>query len=77
MLENLKRPDRVKTCAIRTILNKLAPSDYDILTKALADPLWSNDGLATGLREAGISVSANTIKRHRKGLCSCVRDTNA
>lgn len=77
MLENLRRPDRLRTCAVVTILNRLAPSDYDILTNALADPLWSNEALATGLREAGLSISANTLKRHRKSLCSCGRPADA
>lgn len=71
MLENLKRPERVTTCAVRTILYKLSPDDYVILTDALADQLWSNDALARGLADNGLTISPNSIKRHRAGLCSC------
>jgi hypothetical protein len=71
MLENLKKPERQSSCIIRSILYKLNPEDYQILTDALVDPEWSAQALATGLRENGIIVAANSIVRHRKGGCSC------
>ena len=71
MLENLKKPERQSTCIVRTILYKLGPEDYQILTDALGDSEWSAAALATGLRENGIVIAANSIVRHRKGGCSC------
>jgi hypothetical protein len=71
MLENLKKPERQSTCIVRTILYKLGPDDYQILTDALVDPEWSAAALATGLKENGIVIAPNSIVRHRKGGCSC------
>jgi hypothetical protein len=71
MLENLKKPQRESSCIVRSILYKLSPEDYQILTDALADSSWSAQALATGLRENGIIVAPNSIIRHRKGGCSC------
>lgn len=71
MLENLKKPERQSTCIVRTILYKLGPEDYQILSDALVDLEWSAQALATGLRENGVTIAANSITRHRKGGCSC------
>lgn len=72
MLEGLKpEPYRVP-CKIRTILNSLDETDKELLLGYLDDvDTWNDPGLAGALTTRGMKVSAKTLGRHRKRLCSC------
>jgi hypothetical protein len=71
MLEDLKPPIRIPTCAVRTIRNKLDKKDQEILDGALANPDFNSGALARELSSRGLRISDVSILRHRKKECSC------
>ena len=72
MLEDLKPPEYVTPCAIRTMLEKLDEADQRILLDALANPeAWGNSALAKALTDRGLRISEKPIRKHRNKLCSC------
>jgi hypothetical protein len=54
------------TCAL---LADLQPKESQALADALADPRFSNAGLARILKDEGYSIASSTIGRHRRGEC--------
>jgi hypothetical protein len=72
MLENLTPPVSVLPCKVRTILGNLESTDRDILISALNDRLaWKDYVLSEQLTQRGVSVSPNSIRKHRRLQCSC------
>ena len=72
MLEDLKPPEYVTPCAIRTMLEKLDEADQRILLDALANSeAWGNSALAKALTDRGLRISEKPIRKHRNKLCSC------
>lgn len=72
MLEDLQPPTKGYTCKVRTIRNGLDKKDQEILDAALADlNNWPSKTLSNALSARGLTVTDNSIARHRKGLCSC------
>jgi hypothetical protein len=71
MLEGLKPPTRIPTCAVRTLRNKLEKKDQEILDGALANPDFNSGALARELSSRGLRISDVSILRHRKKECSC------
>jgi hypothetical protein len=72
MLEGLTPPERVPSCAVRTVREKLDQHDKVIFDKALADfHAWPHKTLAVALRERGVQISDKPIRMHRSGKCSC------
>jgi hypothetical protein len=71
MLEGLKPPTRIPTCAVRTLRNKLEKKDQEILDDALANPDFNSGALARELSSRGLRISDVSILRHRKKECSC------
>jgi hypothetical protein len=71
MLEDLTPPKPIRTCAVRTLIDKLEKKDQEILRTALGNPDWSSKALARELTYRGLSVSDQPILRHRKKECSC------
>lgn len=72
MLENLEPPKKNFTCRIRTIMSELEPKDAKILAEALSDPIsWQANTLSKALKQRGIQVGQESIRRHRDGSCSC------
>lgn len=72
ILDNLEPTDKSVTCRLVQIADKLEPTDSAVLFDALADKVkWSSNGLAEALNKRGINVSAETIRRHRIGVCPC------
>jgi hypothetical protein len=71
MLEDLKPPLRIGSCAVRTIRNKLEKKDQEILDEALANSDFNSGALARELSSRGLRISDVSILRHRKKECSC------
>jgi hypothetical protein len=71
MLEDLKPPQRISSCAVRTLRNKLDKKDQEILDGALANPEFNSGALARELSSRGLKISDVSILRHRKKGCSC------
>jgi hypothetical protein len=71
MLEDLKPPKRIATCAVRTLREKLDKKDQAILDAALENPEFTSGGLARELSSRGLRIADVSIIRHRKKGCSC------
>jgi hypothetical protein len=71
MLENLTPPNRVRPCAVRTMLTQLEKKDKEILVAALLNQDWAALTLAKELTSRGLLISDGAINRHRKEICSC------
>jgi hypothetical protein len=71
MLENLKPPIRIRTCAVRTILAQIEKKDQEIFLSAIASEDWPALTLAKELTARGLLISDGAISRHRKEICSC------
>ena len=72
MLEDLKPPEYVTPCAIRTMLEKLDEADQRILLDALANSeAGGKSALAQALSDRGLRISEKPIRKHRNRLCSC------
>lgn len=73
MLENLEPSSSKKgQCRVRTVANELDPKDSQHLWDYVNDTdNWSAYGLTGALKKVGVSISVNSILRHRNGLCSC------
>ena len=72
MLEDLKPTSRIRTCKVRTLRADLSESDQKILLDAVNDAdTWSINALVVALRDRGLTITRDTIDRHRRGVCSC------
>jgi hypothetical protein len=71
MLEDLKKPIQQRPCRTRAVLESMAPNDYDILITALNDLAWTSRQLSIELRRLGVTLSRDSIDRHRTKSCSC------
>lgn len=73
MLENLQPlTSKRGQCRVRTVAEELEPKDSQLLWDYVSDTTnWSAYGLASALKQVGVSISVNSILRHRNGLCSC------
>lgn len=58
-------------CKVRRILLSLDPDDQQILKDAIASPTWNINQLVLALKDRGISMSYNTLRRHEQKLCQC------
>jgi hypothetical protein len=71
MLSDMVPPKRIPSCRVRTILESLDTDDRKILESALLSDEWSGSALSSALKERGLVVSAEIIRQHRRGGCSC------
>jgi hypothetical protein len=71
LLSDLQLPKRQWPCAVRTVADTLEPADQDILLAAVMNPEWQYLSLERALAQKGVTLSQNTIKRHRLKGCSC------
>lgn len=65
---------RVKTgCKIRHILDTFSPEDQATLNEALQGPEdeFPSGRIMTALGDLDISVTKDTIIKHRRGRCAC------
>lgn len=71
MLGDMVPPVQVRACRVRTILESLDSADRKILEGLLVSDEWSGSALSSALKARGLIVSAETIRHHRRGGCSC------
>ena len=72
MLEGLQPISDKRSCRVRTLLNELDEKDAQILADAIKDEnRWSASGLSSALSSRRLSLSKDSIAKHRKGNCSC------
>jgi hypothetical protein len=77
MLENLTPPKRVQQCRVNVVLESLESKDREILSNALADlDNWGALTLAKALRDRGVDLKQEVIRRHRMKMCACSRISN-
>ena len=73
MLDDLKLPQRVGSCKVRTIKQILDVKDAEILEASVMDVRWPLTVLSRELNKRNISISDNSMRRHRLKECSCWR----
>lgn len=73
MLEDLAPPSRNKLCSISRQAKELSKKDQEILQEALDNPHWPHETLALDLSSKGFIVGKDVVRKHRKGMCACVR----
>jgi hypothetical protein len=72
MLEDLAPRNTKKVFKIEAIRNSLEPADQKLFDEYLEDVnRWSPSQLALALHTQGITISADTIRRHRQRLGLC------
>lgn len=77
MLENLQPRKRLFSCKVRNILSDLAEADAEILEAAIKNTrAWPANTLQNSLRDLGIHLGQESIRRHRSGTCSCSKTSS-
>ena len=68
-LSQVRRP----RCTFGIALDKLSPEDRALVQMALdADPeVYLSTGIEKWLAARGVKVNNHTLRRHRRGACSC------
>ena len=59
-------------CGVHRVLAKLDDADRQALLAALANPDFTASAISTALRAEGHHLLGDSIRRHRRGVCSCV-----
>lgn len=73
LLDGLTPVKDIEPCKVTKTVLALEPSDATSLTAAMVDERWSSSGLAIALRKRGVTLAADTIRRHREQACKCYR----
>ena len=60
-----------KPCGVKLVLGKLDKKDHATLVAVMADESVDSAHIYRALTVEGHSVSAQTIRRHRRKECSC------
>jgi len=71
LLDNLEPPKKVWPCRVRDAASELEPKDAKILMDAVMNKDWAYSTLENSLKDRGIQIGQQQIKRHRLGVCSC------
>lgn len=71
MLDDLKPPKKVGSCKVRTIKQLLNDKDATIFEASVMDEGWPLTVLSRELNKRNISISDNSLRRHRLKGCSC------
>lgn len=61
----------VPRCQMRTVLDKLPDGDKETLTNLLKDESVTGSAIARVLRGRGYQITEGSLRRHRRGECSC------
>jgi len=59
------------SCRVRVIAENLSDGDKDAFMDAVNNEDITAPAIERALRKNGISVAGTTIRRHRRGDCSC------
>ena len=73
LLEGLEKKKRVYTCRVRTFRETLEDSDKKILDDAMTSGEFTPHELSLALLDKGVKLSRDSLKRHMKGVCSCLK----
>lgn len=60
-------------CRIREIADSLPEGDKDAFVVAINDENITAPAIERALKKNGYSVAGTTIRRHRRGECSCAK----
>ena len=71
MLDDLQLPKKVGTCKVRSIKALLSDKDAAILENSVMDENWPLTVLSRELNKRNISISDNSLRRHRLKGCTC------
>lgn len=72
MLEGLAPKEKERICSLMLrAAEELDSNDMQILSTALENPRFSNNGLAEALTEKGFRATETQIRRHRIKKCAC------
>lgn len=61
----------VGVCGVKRGAYGLSPQDVKELEEMVDDPSWPAQTLQRRLRQEGIAVSDEAIKKHRARICQC------
>ena len=73
LLEDIREESAAKgpPCGLQPLMDSLSTADRTDLETALADQSIYGSTIAKVLRARGYSLADATLRRHRKGDCSC------
>lgn len=63
----------IPVCGFKTLYNTLTEEDQVDLEEAMADPTIQGSAIERALRQRGHTITSTTLRRHRRGDCSCGR----
>jgi hypothetical protein len=67
----LSKPPVHKTpCKFADWINSLNQDEQTAVKKAVLNPEWSLPQLAAGLKEYGLPVQVEALRKHRNGACN-------
>jgi hypothetical protein len=58
-------------CGVQSLLENLAEDDAEQVKAAFARADITHQAISRALKRRGLSLSAFTVGRHRRGICSC------
>lgn len=69
----LETSREIRTCKVGDIINSLCAEDQATLNEALDGPedLFPSGRIVTILATLGISITKDSIIKHRRGFCRC------
>lgn len=70
-LSNLGLAPTSKVCSIQRMLDQLPDEHRGAMAEAIMLPNQSRVGIRRILLELGFDIPADTIGRHRSGICKC------
>ena len=58
-------------CGVASVIAALEPADLEALTVALADDAFTATEIGRALRLEGHNIGDDSVRRHRRGSCTC------
>lgn len=71
LLDGITPPEPIRSCKVRTLLESLSDADQKILVEAMASESWTHMALASQLKNRGLDMTPETLRKHRQKRCSC------
>ena len=74
-LDFLKTPPIKKptACKVGIWLAGLSKENRDAMLQALSNYQWTSEELVRRLHPIGVNIGVTTLRKHRRGDCSCVQ----
>lgn len=70
-IRDAQRPRIGRPCTVGLAISAMSPDDAQDLNEALADLGITVSVICSVLKNRGIDVSADVLRRHRRGGCRC------